>query len=297
MTVYDALEKRHVMPRAWDDWADYRKAWSEWIIARCKWDTSILIVGAGACNDYDLEHFTKFFGKVLLFDMDEASMQEAKKRVPVARRDKIQLFTGDFLGITPQAYQEFCRKIQEEINHRGKLTDITELAQTALPLIEKLYADAKAIREKLTLPQADYVAVSGVHSQVNHMLPWIWQAYMQALGQREEMIFQRISQENARIMREMNDKLLAAAGQTLFAAAESARVGVPGGVEGAWQALEDLKKRAEVTIADSKKFAWGYDLRQNMIYEMEGLAASYSGIAQENKTGGTFYAQDFRSTN
>ena len=33
----------------------------------------------------------------------------------MARRDKIQLFTGDFLGITPQAYQEFCRKIQEEI--------------------------------------------------------------------------------------------------------------------------------------------------------------------------------------
>lgn len=297
MTVYDALEKRHVMPRAWDDWADYRKAWSDWIIAHCKWDTSILIVGAGACNDYDLDHFTKFFGKVLLFDMDEASMQEAKKRVPVARRDKIQLFTGDFLGITPQAYQEFCREIQEEINHRGKLTDITELAQTALPLVEKLYTDAKKNREKLTLPQADYVAVSGVHSQVNHMLPWIWQAYMQALGQREEMIFQRISQENARIMHEMNDKLLAAAGQKLFAAAEKARVGVPGGVEGAWQALEDLKKRADVPIADSKKFAWGYDLRQNMIYEMEGLVADTQNRYEENKIGGTFYAQNIRSTN
>lgn len=297
MTVYDALEKRHVMPRAWDDWADYRRAWSDWIIAHCKWDTSILIVGAGACNDYDLEHFTKFFGKVLLLDMDEASMQEAKKRVPVARRDKIQLFTGDFLGITPQAYQEFCRKIQEEINHRGKLTDITELAQMALLLVEKLYADAKKNREKLTLPQADYVAVSGVHSQVNHMLPWIWQAYMQALGQREEMIFQRISQENARIMHEMNDKLLAAAGQKLFVAAEKARVGVPGGVEGAWQALEDLKKRAEVPIADSKKFAWGYDLRQNMIYEMEGLVADTRNRYEENKIGGTFYAQNIRSTN
>ncbi|MDD7177807.1 MAG: hypothetical protein SPG09_07900 [Lachnospiraceae bacterium] len=297
MTVYDALEKRHVMPRAWDDWADYRRAWSDWIIAHCKWDTSILIVGAGACNDYDLEHFTKFFGKVLLLDMDEASMQEAKKRVPVAHRDKIQLFTGDFLGITPQAYQEFCRKIQEEINHRGKLTDITELAQMALLLVEKLYADAKKNREKLTLPQADYVAVSGVHSQVNHMLPWIWQAYMQALGQREEMIFQRISQENARIMHEMNDKLLVAAGQKLFVAAEKARVGVPGGVEGAWQALEDLKKRAEVPIADSKKFAWGYDLRQNMIYEMEGLVADTRNRYEENKIGGTFYAQNTRSTN
>ena len=87
MTVYDALEKRHVMPRAWDDWADYRREWSEWIIRYCKWDTSILIVGAGACNDYDLEHFTKFFREIYLYDMDEASMQEAVKRVPAARRD------------------------------------------------------------------------------------------------------------------------------------------------------------------------------------------------------------------
>ena len=274
MTAYDALEKRHVMTRAWDDWADYRREWSEWIIRYCKWDTSILIVGAGACNDYDLEHFTKFFREIYLYDMDEASMQEAVKRVPAARRDKIRLFTGDFLGITPQAYQEFCREIQAEVNHRGKLTDVTELAQTALPMVEKMYADAGKYRETLTLPQADYVAVSGVHSQINHMLPWIWQAYMQALGQREELIFQRASQENSRIMREMNDKLLAAVGRRLFVSAEKSRAGVSGGVEGAWQALEDLKKRPDrenLTLLDNRNFAWGYDLRQNMIYEMEGL--------------------------
>ena len=274
MTVYDALEKRHEMPRAWDDWADYRKAWSDWIIRYCKWDSSILIVGAGACNDYDLEHFSKFFGKILLFDLDEASLQAAVKRVPAAHRDKVEVCTGDFLGITPYAYQEFCRVIQEEINHRGKLTDINELAQTAMPLVEQLYADAKKSRESLILPQADYVAVSGVHSQVNHMLPWIWQAYMQALGQWEDTIFQRASKENGLIMQEMNDMLLAAAGRKLFVSAEKARVGVPGGVEGAWQALEDLKKRTEgsgICIAESRKFAWGYDLRQNMIYEMEGL--------------------------
>lgn len=274
MTVYDALEKRHVMPRAWDDWADYRKTWSDWIVRSCRWDSSILIVGAGACNDYDLERFSKFFEQILLFDLDEGSMQEALKRVPAAHRGKVKLFTGDFLGITPQEYQQFCTEIQSEINRRGKLTDVTELAQTALPLVEKLYADAEKRREALVLPQADYVAVSGVHSQVNHMLPWIWQAYMQALGQREETIFQRVSKENGKIMHDMNDKLLAAAKKRLFVSAEKARAGVPGVVEGAWQALEDLKRRADhaqLQLVSSKNMAWPYDLRQNMIYEMEGL--------------------------
>lgn len=279
MTIYDALEKRHVMPRAWDDWADYRRDWSEWLIHHCKWDTSILIVGAGACNDYDLEHFAKFFRKIYLFDMDETFMQEALKHVSAARRAKVQMMTGDLLGVTAQAYQDFCRVIQEEVNRRGKLTDVKELAQTALPYIEKLYADAKKRRQQITLPKADYVAVSGVHSQINHMLPWIWQAYMQALGQPEEMIFQRASQENRVLMHEVNDMLLAAAGKRLFVCAEKARAGVSGKVEGAWQALEDLKKRPDkenFKMLDSKQFLWGYDLRQNMIYEMEGLVIDTS---------------------
>lgn len=274
MTVYDALEKRHVMPRAWDDWADYRSAWSEWIIRYCKWDSSILIVGAGACNDYDLDHFSKFFGEILLFDMDEVSMREAIKRIPAARREKVKMFTGDFLGMTPQQYEEFCQVIQAEVNRRGKLTDINELADLALPIVENMYEEAGRRRQSLVLPKADYVAVSGVHSQVNHMMPWIWEAYLQALGQREELIFQRAAQENAGIMRDMNEKLLAAAGRRLFVSAEKSRVGVPGSVEGAWQALDDLKKRADgehLTLTDAKKFAWGYDLRQQMIYEMEGL--------------------------
>lgn len=277
MTIYDALEKRHVMPRAWDDWADYRSAWSEWIIHHCKWDTSILIVGAGACSDYDMEHFSKFFGEILLFDMDEEFMKEGINRIPAARRGKVKFFTGDFLGITHYQYQEFCRIIQEEVNRRGKLTDIQELANMALPLIEKMYAEAGRRRQSLVLPKADYVAVSGVHSQVNHMMPWIWEAYMQALGQREELIFQRISQENDRIMQDMNEKLLAAAGGGLFVSAEKSRMGVPGSVEGARQALDELKKRADgehVLLADTKNFVWGYDPRQQMIYEMEGLALS-----------------------
>ena len=287
MTVYDALEKRHVMPRAWDDWADYRKNWSDFIIRHCKWDTRILIVGAGACNDYDLEHFSKFFREILLFDMDEKMLQEALKRVPKERRAKFGVYTGDLLGITPAEYQEFCRVVQEEVNHRGKLTDVRELADSMLRHVELMYAQAGRRRQKLQLPQADYVAVSGVHSQVNHMLPWIWEAYMQALGQREDLIFRRAAQENELIVKDMNSRLLAAAKRGLFVSAEKTRMGVPGGVEGACQALADLHQRADakqVHLLNETKIAWGYDLRQQMIYEMEALAISTNPPVQDVKT-------------
>ncbi len=273
MTVYDALEKRHVMPRAWDDWADYRKAWSDWIVCRCKWDTTILIVGAGACNDYNLEHFSKFFRQVILFDLDESFMKEAAARVPRARRDRITYATGDFLGIRAEAYRDFCLAIQSEINRHGKNTDAGELANLALPLVEKMYRDAAAERAGLALPRADYVAVSGVHSQINHMVPWIWQAYMQVLDQSGELIFQRAAQENDAIIREMDDKLVAAAGRALFISVEKSRMGVPGSVEGARQALDDMDRRAasgEISLKESCDFAWGYDPRQQMVYEMAG---------------------------
>ncbi len=275
MTVYDTLEKRHVMPRAWDDWAAYRKAWSAWIISHCEHGGSLLIVGAGACNDYDLEHFLTFFDHITLYDVDEQAMQEALQRVAAADRIRVTCECGDLLGITPEEYREFCSVIQNEVNRRGKLTDITQLAQTALTLAQSMYARAAGRRENLTLPQADYVAVSGVHSQINHMLPWIWEAYMQVLGQREDQVFQMISQENSRIVAQVNRTLCAAAGKGLYVSAEASRAGVPGGVEGAWQALADLRQQtdsAKLHVTDTTHIAWGYDLRQNMIYDMEALA-------------------------
>lgn len=275
MTVYDTLEKRHVMPRAWDDWAAYRKAWSTWIIRHCKRDSSLLIVGAGACNDYDLELFLTFFDHITLYDVDVQSMQETLRRVPEIDRARITCVCGDLLGITPEEYREFCSVIQNEVNRRGKLTDITQLAQTALTLAQSMYARAAGRRDRLTLPGADAVAVSGVHSQINHMLPWIWEAYMQVLGQREDQVFQLASQENNRIAAQVNEQLCAAAAGRLFVSAEASRAGVPGGVEGAWQALADLKQRtdpSEMHVVDTAHLVWGYDLRQNMIYDMETLA-------------------------
>lgn len=279
MTVYDALEKRHDMPRAWDDWADYRAAWSNWVIRHSKWDSSILIVGAGACNDYDLTHFAKFYGEIVLFDINGASMQAALARVPQRYRGRIRCMTGDLMGILPQEYEEFCYVLQELVNRRGKLTDIRELSALAIPQAINIYARAAKRREKLRLPQADYVVVSGVHSQINHMLPWIWQAYVEVLGQRDDELFQLASQENTRIAQQVNEKLCAAAKKGVFVSAEASRAGVPGAVEGAWQALEELHARTDehrLHVTDETHFAWGYDLRQHMIYEMEALALSKS---------------------
>lgn len=279
MTVYDALEKRHEMPRAWDDWADYRAAWSDWVIRHSRWDSSILIVGAGACNDYDLAHFAKFYGEIILFDINGASMQAALARVPQRYRGRIRCMTGDLMGILPQEYEEFCCVLQELINRRGKLTDIKELSALAVPQAINIYARAEKRREKLRLPQADYVALSGVHSQINHMLPWIWQAYVQVLRQRDDELFQLASQENTKIAKQINQKLSAAANKGLFVSAEAARAGVSGVVEGAWQALEDLHAYTDaggLHVTDEAHFAWGYDLRQNMIYDMEALALGKS---------------------
>jgi hypothetical protein len=271
MTVYDALEKRHVMPRAWEDWADYRKAWSNQILRGCEEDGSLLIVGAGACNDYDLERFLGFFHEVILLDSDLKSMEEAKKRLPEKKRDVLRLQEMDVLGIRPEDYEDFCGRVQERVNRKGKLTDVNELAELALELIETMYQKAGERRALLSFPQADYVAISGVHSQVNHMLPWIWEAYMQVLEQRDLRVFERISRENDRIIKELDDDLLAAANRRLFVSAETGRAGVPGAVQGAYQALEDLKSREGISILEQKKLMWSYDLRQPLIYEMEAL--------------------------
>lgn len=272
MTIYDVLEKRHEMPRAYEDWADYRKKWTDMILRHISFEEeSLLIIGAGACNDYDLPRLLEHFRQIHLMDSDIQSMNQALQRLPKEQLGRIMTYEGDLLKITPSEYQEFCQEMQAIINHRGKLTEIKELADIAIHFVDNLYRNASKRRSSEFPVQASYVAIAGVHSQINHMLPWIWEAYMKVLDQREETIFNRISEENDKLQKQLNENLFRAAKYGVFVASEKSRVGTPGQIQGSYQALMDLDERVkagECTLVEEQTLPWPYDLRQQIIYEM-----------------------------
>lgn len=94
---------------------------------------------------------------------------------------------------------------------------------------------------------------------------------MKVLDQREETIFNRISEENDKLQKQLNEKLFHAAKCGVFVAIENARMGVPGKIQGSYQALRDLDEQVssgKCTLVEEQMLPWPYDLRQEMIYEM-----------------------------
>lgn len=73
-SLYDQLLALQQIPNAYDEWAEYRAELTAFIIAHTDHDASALIVGAGACNDFDLSKLAGHFSQITLPDRNETSM-------------------------------------------------------------------------------------------------------------------------------------------------------------------------------------------------------------------------------
>ncbi len=105
MGVYEHIKQKFVMPNAYNDWSKYREQVTKLIIKDVnkdivgyesvktgvvtttmkpvyREDMSIAILGAGACNDFDLLELSQHFDRITLIDVDMESMQKAIEWMP-----------------------------------------------------------------------------------------------------------------------------------------------------------------------------------------------------------------------
>lgn len=281
--IYDELKKWQYMPRAWEDWKDYRSQLTDWICktaekleekTKANKKTDILLVGAGACNDYELSNLLGVFHKIYLMDCNCKAMEDAVSRLPEAEQSQIEIIDKDLMGIQEEDYRSFDDYLQELLWLKGKDTQLADLAEPVIARLDRLYETSEKRRVFLKTCSVDFIAVAGVHSQLNNMTAWIWDAYCQALKQREERVFQRIAAENSRWIPLFDRQLIQAARRAVFFCGEKRRVGIPGNIQGASQMFDDIQKQmrlGSVKKLDEINLLWPFDLRQQIIYEMQGI--------------------------
>ena len=278
-TVYDQLLELQVIPDAWEEWKAYREALVDWIIESTEENDTALVVGAGACNDMDLTKMSKHFSHLYLLDQDEKAMEKAlKKQIKdSALLTKIDLIQADIVGISPEKYRIFSEKLQEMIQVYGKECDVEELAEIALAEMEHAYETRQKADAFFRENSVDHVIACGIHSQLNSMYPWIWEAYCEVLGKRDPRVHQKASEYQNRLMPQINDYLLKAARKRTLFALEAERIGVQGGVEGAFQGLIDLRnrqERGEIEVLDLARLIWPFCREQNVVYDMNLLVCA-----------------------
>ena len=74
--LYDDLLSLQTIPTAYTDWAEYRERLTGFILEHTDPHATACIVGAGACNDFDLSSLTSHFDRLLLLDRNVDAMRE-----------------------------------------------------------------------------------------------------------------------------------------------------------------------------------------------------------------------------
>lgn len=271
MNIYDQLRTLQVINNAYNEWEHYRHELTEIIIKYAKGNESIAIFGAGRCNDIDLNRLSGYFNEVILFDKDLEAMKEGLYQQKVEMMPNIKIKVTDFVGIDDADYRIYGDTLISEIRKKGMRTNACELAEVALDQLEVLYTKAMNTPIDFGVQAYDTAVVVGVHSQLISMLEWIWSVMLQTIKQDERSVRNKIIEMNDAFVTRLNNAVIDGVRNRIIMGCEEARIGREGTVQGAVQALGDLKRRqekGEINRCEALKIKWPFHRSQGIEYEM-----------------------------
>ena len=266
--LYDDLLRNQIMPNAFSDWTAYREELTDFILSNADRGASALIVGAGECSDFDLPRLKAYFRKVTLLDQNRRAMETglARQGVPCIPDE---LLCADLVGIAPDAYRRISDHMLALL--RSELAsgtpDSNRFERAFLRQMAAAFQDRQpdALLQRSNL--ADYVICCGVHSQLLTVFPQMAMVYQRYIPLSYGSIAGFIREQIPSTVSALNDALLRWAGKGLILGLEESRLGVDGGIDGAWQAMQDLQGR-ELSLEAQTRLIWPFDPAHTKSYQM-----------------------------
>ena len=261
-SLYDQLLKLQQIPHAYEHWKAYRAALTEFIVQHTCKGTSVIVIGAGECNDFDLYRMAQHFSKVTLLGRNDTAMYAGLgKQDPMLRN--VYVVKADLLGISDASYRTMDDVLLQEIHKqlRSKRMDARAFEQLFLAQMQTALQCRKPDPLIQRGATADYVICCGVHSQLLSMFPQMAGIYHRYMDFDISGIYRAIKATNTVITRELNIRLMQMAKFGIFLGLEKCRAGIDGGIEGASQALRDIEQ-SNVPIACETTLLWPFDQSQ-----------------------------------
>lgn len=172
MSVYADLKEKFILPNAFDDWREFRTRLTDSVIRHkdCKAE-SLAVIGAGRCNDIDLERLWPGFQKITLIDIDAEAMEEAVKRLPTAGISRVEILPLSLTGIGEKDFTQCCDSIYFAVRSAGRrLTTekYDEIIRREIESLEMMLISSEDLASRL--PACDMILYNGVCSQLFSIL-------------------------------------------------------------------------------------------------------------------------------
>ena len=205
--IYERLQQTEYVKDAYERWKEYRDSLTEYVVCSLTKPSRLAIVGAGACNDYDLARLVSKGHEITLIDYDKKAMERGLTCQHIGQ------------GVTVMEMDIFPVQL---CGYHG----LEELFQKNASYVQlKEYLDVvtgQALQDGWKLPgKFDMVLAAGLHSQLAVAFITLLQEYRR-LGKiswsREELLlYQRyVSDINVRLAERIHDEFCASASCFLY---------------------------------------------------------------------------------
>lgn len=267
--LYDDLLSLQTIPTAYTDWAGYRERLTGFILEHTAPHTTACIVGAGECNDFDLRRLNSHFDRLLLLDRNVDAMQEGMEKQGIRIPEEC-FMQADLLGIPDETYRSIADHMLAAIREqqRRAAPDTRAVERLFLREMDAAYMNRQPDKLMEQSGIVDYVICCGVHSQLLTVFPQMANVYRRYINIRPEAIEQKVRRWIPGVMAELNDALFRWARKGVIVGLEECRIGEIGGIDGASQAMDLLKKSGHTVLAQSS-LRWDFDPKRNKAYQMQ----------------------------
>ena len=196
---YKKFAKMTFDDTTYDDWKKYREYLAHNIIERIEGDCeSIIIWGAGPCNDIDLQYFVERFKQVILIDIDADAMLEGIKKQHLEGNSKIKTIQCDFLGIGDSEYKIFEDMLIKK-----------ESAKKVIKYIRNLASEVATNDINLILSKKQISVCIGVHSQLLAQFIGTLSFYCENYSRKEiKKIYNEFIYMCNKICKRLNEKII-----------------------------------------------------------------------------------------
>ncbi|MCI5621688.1 MAG: hypothetical protein MR355_09045 [Lachnospiraceae bacterium] len=266
MTIYEKLQSLQHIEHAYENWTDYRNVMTNYILTHTGMDSTLAIFGAGMCNDIDLSLLAGHFKQITLIDSDAAAMNAAKERYGLEDYPRIPCSVCDLTGISSRRYEEFSDLLLDQIKIFGTSIDMELLSDCAISYLHDVYDHLPAQPVVFAADSFDYSMAFGLHSQLNNMFAWIYDAVTASLPKRDTSVHRYIASQTKDIVKKANNTIFHCTKKAAFFANERMSTASDTPIAGAYDCILDVKDRYPDCTAAMVN--WPFAPDRGIIYQM-----------------------------
>ena len=273
--ILQDIKRKFRLSDAFEDWEDYRQLLTGMVIDAGDGDKikTVTVIGAGYCNDIDINTLSRHFKYVTLFDCDFEALTKVKNGPGEEETKKIKLIQASLTGIDESDISVFFDETLAELQRYGKLLTRQSFEEVIMTNLDKLLSKIYTAEDEIlkVLPRTDIAVCNGVCSQLFSIVSYFISSVAASIPAAlftgafdvADKAEQKLKKCNDVIVPMIVNAIMKVTGDCVIFGNEYIK---DHPVEGAYQCINAVQKSgSKIKELEAK---WNFNRKENIVYNM-----------------------------